>query len=217
MGDAIMAFWNAPLDDTDHAAHALGSALDMMRRMDGLNEEWAREAAAAGREHSRVNIGIGINSGDCCVGNLGSSQRFDYSAIGDDVNVASRYEGLSKVYGVPIVVGEPTVKRIAGLNAVELDLMRVKGRAHPTRIYTPAAAIELDPERFSELDKKHMQFLHLYRKAEWDAAEAAIVDCETFGLTGLNKLYHLYRERIQEWRKNPPPSDWDGAFTATSK
>jgi adenylate cyclase len=217
MGDAIMAFWNAPLDDSEHAAHALGSALDMMRRMDSLNEEWAREAAAAGREHARVNIGIGINSGDCCVGNLGSSQRFDYSAIGDDVNVASRYEGLSKVYGVPIVVGEPTVKRIADLRAVELDLMRVKGRAHPTRIYTPAEAIELNAERFAELDKLHMQFLHHYRKAEWDAAEGAIVACENFGVAGLKKLYHLYRERIDEWRKNPPPQDWDGTFTATSK
>jgi adenylate cyclase len=217
MGDAIMAFWNAPLDDADHAGHALRSALDMMKRMDGLNEEWAKEAAAAGKEHSRVAIGIGINSGACCVGNLGSSHRFDYSAIGDDVNVASRYEGLSKVYGVPIVVGEPTVKRIDGLNALELDLMRVKGRAHPTRIYTPADAIALDSAKFGDLDRLHMHFLQLYRKADWDAAEAALAQCENFGIAGLTKLYHLYRERIDEWRRNPPPADWDGTFTATSK
>jgi adenylate cyclase len=217
MGDAIMAFWNAPLDDPDHATHALNSALDMMRQMEGLNAEWAREAEAAGRTHTRVAIGIGINSGDCCVGNLGSSQRFDYSAIGDDVNVASRYEGLSKVYGVPIVVGEQTVKRVDGLKVVELDLMRVKGRAHPTRIYTPAEAIALNAEAHGELDKTHTRFLHLYRRAEWDAAESALADCEKFDIAGLQKLYHVYRERIEEWRRSPPPADWDGTFTATSK
>jgi len=217
MGDAIMAFWNAPLDDPDHAGHALHSALDMMQRMDTLNEEWAKEAEAAGREHARVNIGIGINSGPCCVGNLGSSHRFDYSAIGDDVNVASRYEGLSKVYGVPVVVGEATVKQIGGLQTIELDLMRVKGRAHPTRIYTPAEAIGVTAEKFAPIEKVHTLFLHLYRRADWDAAEQALAECENFAVAGLTKLYHLYRERIAEWRKDPPPADWDGTFTATSK
>jgi adenylate cyclase len=109
------------------------------------------------------------------------------------------------------------VKRIDGLNALELDLMRVKGRAHPTRIYTPADAIALDSAKFGDLDRLHMQFLQLYRKADWDAAEAALAQCENFGIAGLTKLYHLYRERIDEWRRNPPPADWDGTFTATSK
>ena len=106
MGDAIMAFWNAPLDDPDHAAHACQSAIAMVQRMKTLNEEWRAAAEAAGRPYKDVAVGIGINSGDCCVGNLGSVQRFDYSAIGDDVNVASRLEGQSKTYGVDIVIGE---------------------------------------------------------------------------------------------------------------
>ena len=217
MGDAIMAFWNAPLDDPDHAGNAMRSALAMIGRMDTLNEAWRSAAEAAGRPHTRVAIGIGINSGDCCVGNLGSSQRFDYSAIGDDVNVASRYEGLSKVYGVPIVIGEPTVKRIEGLNTLELDVMRVKGRAHPTRIYTATDALGLDADRHAAMIVKHASFLDTYRRADWDRAEVAIAECEGFGVHGLKTLYGVYRARIAEWRAAPPPADWDGTFTATSK
>ncbi|HEY5081101.1 MAG TPA: adenylate/guanylate cyclase domain-containing protein [Bauldia sp.] len=217
MGDAIMAFWNAPLDDADHAGNALRSALAMIGRMDSLNEGWAKAAEAAGRAHTRVNIGIGINSGDCCVGNLGSSQRFDYSAIGDDVNVASRYEGLSKVYGVPIVIGEQTVKRIEGLKTIELDVMRVKGRAHPTRIYTAADALGVAEDTYAPVSARHAAFLEAYRRRDWDGAEAAIAECKGFGVAGLEKLYGVYHGRIAEWRQTPPPADWDGTFTATSK
>ena len=217
MGDAIMAFWNAPLDDPNHAANAARSALTMISRMDDLNEKWRAEAEAAGRIHTRVSIGIGINSGDCCVGNLGSSQRFDYSAIGDDVNVASRFEGLSKVYGVPIVLGEPTIARIAGMKAIELDIMRVKGRGKPTRIYTAAEALGLDPDRYDTVNAKHNMMLTTYRGRDWDGAEAAIVECENSGVAGLAALYEVYRTRIAEWRASPPPEDWDGTFTATSK
>ncbi|MEO8137929.1 MAG: adenylate/guanylate cyclase domain-containing protein [Betaproteobacteria bacterium] len=215
MGDAIMAFWNAPLDDPEHAEHALRSALAMIKRMEGLNEVWRKEAEAAGRVHARV--AIGINSGDCCVGNLGSVQRFDYSAIGDDVNVASRFEGLSKVYGVPIVLGEPTVERIPGLRTVELDIMRVKGRAKPTRIYTAADALGLDEAVHATLAEKHATMLDAYRGRNWEGAEGGIAECEGLGIKGLAALYAVYRHRIAEWRAAPPPADWDGTFTATSK
>ncbi len=208
MGDAIMAFWNAPLDDADHADHAVRSALTMIGRMAALNAEWQKQAEAAGRVHARVAIGIGINSGDCCVGNLGSSQRFDYSAIGDDVNIASRFEGLSKVYGVPIVVGEPTVKRIADLKTIELDMMRVKGRAQPTRIYTAADALGLGDDRYAPLSATHDAMLAAYRSRQWEQAEAAIAECESFGVAGLSALYGVYRGRIAEWREAPPPDDW---------
>ncbi|MCR4283611.1 MAG: adenylate/guanylate cyclase domain-containing protein [Bauldia sp.] len=217
MGDAIMAFWNAPLEDKDHAGNALKSALAMHRRMDELNAQWRGEAEAAGRAYVKVAIGIGINSGNCCVGNLGSSQRFDYSAIGDDVNVASRLEGLSKVYGVPIVLGETTVGGIAGLKAIELDIMRVKGRARPLRIYTPFDVFGADDGLFAALMARHAAMLDRYRGRDWNGAEAAIAECEGLGISGLAGLYAIYRGRIAEWREEPPPADWDGTFTATSK
>ena len=100
MGDAIMAFWNAPLDDPQHADHACAAAVGDGGQAQGLNQQWAEQAAAAQRPFQEVKIGIGINTGECCVGNFGSSIRFDYSAIGDEVNVTSRLEGLSKFYGV---------------------------------------------------------------------------------------------------------------------
>jgi adenylate cyclase len=217
LGDAIMAFWNAPLADADHAANACRSALTMVKRMDVLNEEWKAAAEKAGRPYTRVAIGIGLNSGECCVGNLGSSQRFDYSAIGDNVNVASRFEGLSKVYHVPMVLGESTVQSIAGLRTIELDLMRVKGREHPTRIYTAFDVLGLDEGLYETIAQKHTAALGLYRSRDWDGAATAIEECETLCGAGLAGLYAVYRGRIAEWRQNPPPTDWDGTFTATSK
>ena len=217
MGDAIMAFWNAPLDDDDHAQHACQSAIAMVKRMKGLNEEWRAAAQAAGRPYKDVAVGIGINSGDCCVGNLGSVQRFDYSAIGDDVNVASRLEGQSKTYGVPIVIGESSYKSIPELKAIELDLMRVKGKAHPARIYTAYEVLDGPEDGFERLAPRHAAMLEAYRGRNWDGAEARIAECEAVGVHRLAALYTLYRGRIAEWRETPPPPDWDGTFTATSK
>jgi adenylate cyclase len=212
-----MAFWNAPLDDADHAAHAASAAMQMVARMRTLNEEWRKEAEAAGKPYANVAIGIGINSGECCVGNLGSVQRFDYSAIGDDVNVASRLEGLSKVYAVPIVIGESSVKSIPGLKLVELDMMRVKGRGQPQHIYTVFDALTGAGDCFENLSVQHAAMLEAYRGRDWDRADAQIGVCEGFKVDGLAALYATYRGRIAEWREEPPPPDWDGTFTATSK
>ncbi len=217
MGDAIMAFWNAPLDDADHAQHACQSAIAMVQRMKALNEEWRAAAQAAGKPYKDVAIGIGINSGDCCVGNLGSVQRFDYSAIGDDVNVASRLEGQSKTYGVPIVIGESSHNQLPEVRAIELDLMRVKGKVHPARIYTLYDVLDGPQDGFERLAPRHAAMLEAYRGRDWDGAEAAIARCEAVGVERLHALYALYRERIAEWRETPPPPDWDGTFTATSK
>ncbi len=217
MGDAIMAFWNAPLDDPDHAANACRSAIAMIGRMRALNEEWRAAAEAAGKPYKDVAIGIGINSGDCCVGNLGSVQRFDYSAIGDDVNVASRLEGQSKTYGVPIVIGESSHNQLPEVQAIELDLMRVKGKLHPARIYTLYQALDGPEDGFERLVPRHAAMLEAYRGRDWDGAEAAIARCEAVGVHRLTALYALYRGRIAEWRETPPPPDWDGTFTATSK
>jgi adenylate cyclase len=217
IGDAIMAFWNAPLDDEKHAEHALKSALTMIGRMADLNNQWRVQAQTDGRPYMDVAIGIGINSGNCCVGNLGSSQRFDYSAIGDDVNVASRLEGLSKVYGVPLVLGETTVGQVNGVKTIELDLMRVKGRAQPLRVFTAFEALGLGDDVYATLAPKHAAMLDMYRGRDWDGAEAVIADCEEIGAHHLSGLYAVYRGRIAEWREVPPPPDWDGTFTATSK
>lgn len=217
MGDAIMAFWNAPLDDEAHAEHACKSALGMAARMADLNAMWQAEAEAAGRTHRKVAIGIGINSGNCCVGNLGSVQRFDYSAIGDDVNVASRYEGLSKQYGLTIVVGEPTVARLPNPRVLELDLIRVKGRAQPTRIFTLLDALGGDHAVADRVLPPHADMLAAYRRKDWSGAEAAVAACRAVGLSALDAFYDTYLARIATLRESPPPADWDGAYTAVMK
>jgi adenylate cyclase len=217
IGDAIMAFWNAPLDEPDHAGLACSAALDMAARMEGLNRVWRERVESAGREFATAKIGIGINTGDCCVGNLGSAQRFDYSAIGDEVNIASRFEGLSKTYGMTAIVGERTINDSASLSALELDLVRVKGRARPTRIYTLLDLLDGDRSQHARLKLKHDRFLAAYRRQEWDVSEAAIDECRALGIAALDAYYSIFAARIANFRARPPAADWDGAFTALEK
>jgi adenylate cyclase len=217
MGDAIMAFWNAPLAVPDHATQACRSALDMASRMRELNVRWRDEAVAAGRTHREVRIGIGINTGNCCVGNLGSVQRFDYSAIGDEVNVASRFEGLAKVYGLTAIVGERTIRDASDIPMIELDLVRVSGREKPTAIYTFCGLLDADAERIVRLQAAHADFLGRFRAQQWDAAEAAIAACQALGIADLSHYYTLFLTRIAAYRAVPPPTDWGGVFTALEK
>jgi adenylate cyclase len=137
IGDCLMAFWNAPLDDAAHASHAVAAALDMLAAMDGLNEDLQAEADAAGRRFFPLKIGIGINTGECVVGNMGSTQRFDYSALGDAVNLAARLEGVSKNYGVSLLLGEGTASQLAEpFKVFELDRIAVKGRTSQSPVFT---------------------------------------------------------------------------------
>src|SRR6185436_8045144 len=136
IGDAIMAFWNAPLDDAQHAAHACDAALAMMDRLRALNRELEREAETTGQAAIPIAIGIGLNSAVCCVGNMGSQQRFDYSVLGDGVNLASRLEGQTKTYGLATLIGEETRSLAPEFAALEVDLVRVKGKTAPSRVYT---------------------------------------------------------------------------------
>lgn len=137
IGDCLMAFWNAPLDDPDHARHAVAAAIAMLGSMDRLNDDLLREAEAEGREHYPLHIGIGINSGECVVGNMGSTTRFDYSALGDSVNLAARLEGASKNYGVSLLIGENTAVNVFdSFQLVELDRIVVKGKTEEIRVYS---------------------------------------------------------------------------------
>ena len=139
MGDAIMAFWNAPLDDKDHELNACEAALDMLARVDELNQAREQEAKEEGRPFIPLNVGVGLNTGICVVGNMGSDMRFDYSVFGDSVNLASRLEGQSKEYGFPIIVGSRTALAVKDRFAIlELDFIMVKGKKEPEVIYAIA-------------------------------------------------------------------------------
>jgi adenylate cyclase len=219
MGDAIMAFWNAPVAVEHHAARACDTALAMQARLRQLNAEWKAEAEAAGRGYIPVNIGIGLNTGQASVGNFGSVQRFTYSCLSDDVNLASRLEGRSKVYGVQIVMGENTVQRLpAGLAVIEIDRVKVKGKARPVTIFTLLgdAAVAAEPW-FVQVAELHTTMLAAYRAQDWSAATAAILRARAAAAGRLDGLYDLYRERIAAFREKPPPEDWDGVEIATEK
>jgi adenylate cyclase len=217
MGDCIMAFWNAPLEDPIHADHACESALAMLRALDGLNAELAAEATQESRPCHALKVGIGLNSGECVVGNMGSDQRFDYSVLGDAVNLASRLEGQSKTYGVGIVIGETTHAAAPGWAALELDLIAVKGKAEAVRIFAllgDAAMAETDA--FKTLEARHAALLACYRAQDWTGAGEALALCRPAD-PALAELYDLYAERIAAYAADPPGPDWDGVYVATSK
>jgi adenylate cyclase len=221
MGDCIMAFWNAPLDDAEHPMHACESAFAMVEALKTLNEKLAAETGAGGHQLPPLAVGIGLNTGMCCVGNMGSDQRFDYSVISDEVNLASRLEGQSKTYGVSIVMGENTRVRVPELAALELDLIRVKGKNRPVRIYTLLGPRELAArEPFRELVRAHDAMLAAFRGQRWDEALSALSRCRR--LAGeieldLDDPYALYKQRIADFRASPPPPDWDGVYVAHTK
>jgi adenylate cyclase len=211
IGDCIMAFWNAPLDVPNHAERAVSTVIAMREELKRLNQAWAAEAERENRAPVRLAIGMGINTGRCVVGNMGSEQRFDYSALGDSVNLASRLEGLSKAYGVDIVVGEDSAAAAPGYNYVELDQVRVKGRQQPLRIFTV-----LDETPAADQAAQHQAMITAYRRQDWSTAKAALAACRSMASL-LHSLYDLYEARIAEYSTRPPPPDWDGVYVALTK
>jgi adenylate cyclase len=219
MGDAIMAFWNAPLPNEDHAKFAVEAAIAMANSMTKFNEVWKADCEAGGRIYKEVKVGVGLNTGIACVGNLGSDQRFDYSVIGDEVNIASRFEGLTKQYGMTLAIGERTAEMIAntGMARLEIDLVRVKGRVKPSRLFTLAETLHVPDGRMDALLPLHETFITAYRSQQWDEAEAKMAAASAIGVPGLVMLYQIYADRIAHYRAEPPGADWDGAYTATEK
>jgi adenylate cyclase len=220
MGDAIMAFWNAPLDDKEHQINACEAAVDMLERIDELNKERELEAQDDGHACIPINVGVGLNTGTCVVGNMGSDLRFDYSVLGDSVNLASRLEGQSKEYGFPIIVGSQTALAVKDRFAIlELDFIMVKGKKEPEVIYAIAGRQDTAQSgRFQRLRNLTIEMLACYRSRDWDGALAAIErGRRTDEAHTLELLYNLYQERILGYRKKPPPEDWNGAFALLTK
>ena len=217
IGDAILAFWNAPLDDPEHERNAAYATLAMVERLGQLN---AGDPATDGKPWpGPVNIGIGLNAGPACVGNMGSEQRLNYSLIGDAVNLASRIEGLTKVYGVAIATTESMARRIGDFALLELDRVRVVGRDAPERIYALMGPPELAvDDRFKALVAGQQALLAAYRARDWDGADSAGKALAPLAKTfGLEKLLGLYAERTRVTRAEPPGADWDGVWDATEK
>jgi adenylate cyclase len=220
IGDAIMAFWNAPLDDAQQEINACEAALEMLARADMLNQEFKREADQNGGKYMPLRVGIGLNTGPCVVGNMGSDFRFNYSVLGDTVNVASRLEARTKDYRIPIIIGEATAQKAKEKFAtMEIDRIQVKGKTEPETVFTVLGRAELDQDpRFQELRKLTSKMLGYYREQNWTEAVETIEACRKAaeGL-GVGALYHMYAERIEAFRHNPPPSDWNGVYEAESK
>jgi adenylate cyclase len=220
MGDAIMAFWNAPLDDKDHELNACEAALDMLERVDELNQAREQEAKEEDRPFIPLNIGVGLNTGICVVGNMGSDQRFDYSVFGDSVNLASRLESQSKEYGFPIIVGSRTALAVKDSFAIlELDFIMVKGKKEPEVIYAIAGREDTAQSgRFQRLRNITIEMLSCYRNRDWEGALAAIArGRKTDEANSLELLYELYEARIHGYQQEPPPEDWNGSFALLTK
>ena len=220
MGDAIMAFWNAPLDDSGHEVNACEAAIDMLEKIDELNQVREQQAMDDGTAYFPINVGVGLNTGLCTVGNMGSDIKFNYSVLGDAVNLASRLEGQTKEYGFPIIVGSKTALAVKEKFAIlELDFIMVKGKTEPEVIYAIAGREDTAQSgRFQRLRNLTIEMLACYRNRDWDGALGAIErGRRTDEAHSLELLYDLYEARIRGYQENPPPEDWNGAYALLTK
>ncbi|MFK7840125.1 MAG: adenylate/guanylate cyclase domain-containing protein, partial [Bdellovibrionales bacterium] len=217
MGDAMMAFWNAPLDDKDHAKNACITALGMQAALDPINDSVAQRAKSIGKEPVLLQAGIGINSGPCAVGNMGSKQRFAYSTLGDAVNLSSRLEGQTKNYGVGILIGEETYNAVTDFACLEIDLIQVKGKQEAVRIFALLGdQKDAQNDLFKTLKAEHENMIASYRNGEFKSALKSAQKCINNQTLNLEKLYDLYIQRCEEMIKNPPEK-WNGVYIAKTK
>jgi adenylate cyclase len=202
IGDAQMAFWNAPVDNKQHALDAVRTAFQMLKDLETFNEEVTREGIPA------FGMGLGINTATVVVGNMGSDQRFDYTCLGDGVNLAARLEGQSKPYGVKLVLGPQTAELVGDVyQVVELDLIAVKGKTEPARIYTAFPFFDAPGEL------QHKKFLQLYREGKWETAKMFASDLKKCWQGELVNYYDMMLERME----GEPPANFDGVYRATTK
>ena len=218
IGDAIMAFWGAPVADARHADHAVRAALAMTRQLDALNAE-LRE-----RGLPPIGVGIGLNSGLVCVGDMGSNIRRSYTVMGDPVNLASRVEALTRHYGVDLLVGESTREACVDstLCWIEVDRVRVKGKSQPVTLFTPVTEEVSRVPSFDEQLRHWQLALTHYRLQHWDEAQAELRQMrpqrpDSVPDTVFAGMRRLLEERITDYRSTAPPADWDGAHTFDSK
>ena len=199
MGDAIMAFWNAPLDDPTHGLHAVRSALEMRETLLALNAEWKQRAEKAGRPFPVVKFGIGLNTGECSVGNMGSKLRFDYSALGDEVNIASRLEGSSKQFGVDIVASEATRNEAPQFAWVEIDKVKLKNKTRAVAVFALAGGqAYAEGEDFKRLSALHEEMLTAYRARKFAAAKTLALSIEPLAPREIGGLYRYYQRRFAD-------------------
>jgi adenylate cyclase len=220
MGDCIMAFWNAPMDDPNHAKDGCTAALEMVAAMKPLNDRLEQEAKEEGRKHLDLKVGLGLNSGDAVVGNMGTAQRMDYSVLGDTVNTAARLEGQSKTYGVDIVLGPKTWEQVEqDFATLRLDNIQVKGKTVGLLVYALMGDADLakDPN-FTEVKALVEDMLNSYASQKWSESRSCIEQLKVKGAPfRLDVLCELYEGRISAYEINPPGPDWDGIFVATTK
>jgi adenylate cyclase len=211
MGDCIMAFWGAPIQDKQHARHGLQSAFEMLNAMELLNVEFIKKGWPP------IKVGIGLNSGRVSVGNMGSEIRLAYTVMGDAVNLASRLESITKEYGAAIIIGHETRQELPDLIAREVDKVRVKGKDIPVQIYEPLGFEGTVSEAQLAALALFENALNAYRKQDWNAAQSQFEHLLQHYPTTGEVLYPLYLERITLLRDNPPGDQWDGSFTFTKK
>ncbi len=209
IGDAVMAFWGAPIALPDHASRAVGSALKMLETAELLNKDFIA------RGWPPLKIGIGLNTGQMHVGDMGSNVRRAYTVMGDAVNLGSRLEGITKQYGVGLVVGEATKNAAPEFFYRQLDCVRVKGKNEPIPIFEPIALVSKIPSNIRQsVERWHMAY-GLIMQQRWDHAEDILN--ELLKREPENYLYKLYHKRIDYYREHPPGADWDGVTTFETK
>ena len=209
IGDAIMAFWGSPYPQKDHAYHACRCALEMVARLAELNQQWSK------RGMESIQIGIGLNSGLVNVGNMGSEQRLSWTAMGDNVNLASRLEGMTRFYRIPIMISESTYQQVKGRFVTrEVDKIRVKGKNHPVTIYELLAPLA-DQHRYEALLTGYNAALECYRTHNW--LEAAGKFGQIMPKDPLDGPTQVLLQRCLDFLDDPPPEDWDGVPIMKSK